>query len=105
MNRLHPGVSQPPHLRDPLAEAHRDRLVQLREEVAVAVERHVDRGVAHAHLDRLRVGALGDGQRHACVPEVVESAGQTGSVEDRLEVVLPEARRDQRVGGLVREHE
>src|ERR1039458_1061738 len=40
---------------DLFVERRCDRLVELGEEVAVTVERHVDRAVAHTRLDCLRV--------------------------------------------------
>src|SRR5438128_930709 len=68
-----------------------DGLVELGEEVAVPVEGHVDRPVRHPGLDGLWVGALGDGQGDAGVPEVMKSTRHAGSVEPLREVVLPEA--------------
>ena len=51
------------------------------------------------------MSATGDGQGDAGVAQVVKSTGDFGGSESRLEVVLPEARRDDRVAGLVREHQ
>jgi hypothetical protein len=43
-----------------------------------------------------------DGQRRARVPQVVEPASEAGGSQGWLEVVLPEARRDERpTGGTV----
>ena len=75
-----------------------------RQEVAVTIEGYADRGVAHGSLDGLGVGALSDGERHARV-QVMEPAHQTGGAQCRLEVVLTEARGDQRVAGTVRKNE
>jgi hypothetical protein len=45
------------------------------EEVAVTVERDGHRRVAHPFLDRLGMGALGDGQRHRRVTMVPAQIG------------------------------
>src|ERR1035438_6861760 len=52
---------------DLFLERRRDRLVELREEVAVTVERYVDRAVAHTRLDCLRVCSCRDRERDARV--------------------------------------
>lgn len=49
------------------------------------------------------MGALGDGQRDARIAEVVEAASHSRPAQRRLEVVLPEARRNEWVPGLVGE--
>ena len=56
-----------------LIQAARERLVQLREQVAVAVERDGDRRVAEPLLDGLGMSAEGDAERGAGVSQVVEA--------------------------------
>ncbi len=55
------------------------------EQVAVAVERHRDRGVAEPFLDRLRVRAGRDQKRGACVSEVVEAEPRLRRREGRFD--------------------
>ena len=64
-SRTYASASLATRVTKAIAERGGDRLVELREQMAVAVEGHVDRGVPHPGLDGLGVGALGDGQRHA----------------------------------------
>jgi hypothetical protein len=85
-----------------LVEAVGDVRVQLGEEVAVAVESDLDARMAHASLNRLGVGALGDGQRHGRMSEVVEPEAVEPDLRlGRLPVGGVEARRVDRVAGPV----
>ena len=74
-----------------LVELQRFRLMQLGHEVAVSVERGLDRGVTQLHLDVLRVGAVGDQQAGIRVAEVVEpDAAELGPPERCRELPVPE---------------
>lgn len=75
-------------------------IVQFGEQVAVAIEGHVARGMTQADLDRLRVGTLGDGEGDARVAQAVEPARQANLALRRCEMVAPEARRDERSSHL-----
>ena len=55
------------------AEGLGDRLIEFREQVAIAIQRHVDRRMTHSRLDCLRMRASGDGERDTRVPKVVET--------------------------------
>src|SRR5262249_11038751 len=66
------------HGPEPGVERGGDGFVELGEEVAVAIEGDRDGAVAHADLDGLRVGAVGDGQGNARVAQVVEPAPHAG---------------------------
>lgn len=85
-----------------LTERHGDGLVELPEQVAIAVEGDVDRRVPHGGLDRLGVSARAMASA-TLVAEVVKPAGHAGDSLCSGEVVRQEARRRQRVPGTVRE--
>ncbi len=74
-----------------MIELLRLRLVELRHEVAVAVERGLDRGVAQLRLDVPRVGPVGNQQAGVGMTEVVKAdAAQRGSPERCRELPVPE---------------
>jgi len=56
--------------KDQLVELLRLRLVELRHEMAVAIERRLNRGMTQLRLDVLRVGAVGDQEACKGVAEV-----------------------------------
>ena len=56
-----------------LVEVVGELLARLREQVPVPVARHPDRAVAEVRFDFLHVPAVGDEQRRAGVPQVVEA--------------------------------
>src|SRR3546814_20547711 len=60
-------------------EGQGDGLVELWEQVAVAVEGDVDGGVAHPGLERLRMCARGAGQGHARVAAIGETDRHSSS--------------------------
>ena len=71
--------------------------MELRHEVAVTVERGLNRGMAQLRLDVLRVGAVGDQQAGVGVAKVVKSdAAQLGPPERRRELPVPEVVRIER---------
>jgi hypothetical protein len=83
-----------------------DRLIELGEQVPVAVEGHVDGRVAHAPLDRLRVGALRDGQGDGGVAEIVKTQPvESGGSPRRLPVPLVEDGPADRPAPHVDEHQ
>ena len=103
---LDDGVGAAPLSLDELAvELLGDGLVELGEEVAVAVERDRDRAWPIRAWIAFGWAPDGDGQGDAGVAEVVEPARHAGSRPGPAEVVGLEARRRQRVAGGVREHE
>ena len=51
------------------------KLVDVREQVSVPIQRHADRGVTHSSLYRLRVRPGRDGERHRRVAHVVHPGG------------------------------
>ena len=57
---------------DETVELARFRLVDLRHEVPVAIERRLDRGVTELRLDVLRMRPLGDQEARVRVAQVVE---------------------------------
>ena len=58
--------------------------MQLGHEMAVAIERRLNRGMAELGLDVFRVGAVGDQEACVGVPEVVEAYPAEASTPERL---------------------
>jgi hypothetical protein len=69
---------------DQLVELLRLRLVELRHEMAVAIERRLNRGMTQLRLDVLRVGAVGDQGACISVAEVMEAHPAEASAPERL---------------------
>ena len=67
-----------------LVELLRLRLVELRHEMAVAIERRLNRGMTQLRLDVLRVGAVGDQEACIGVAEVVEAHSAEAGAPERL---------------------
>src|SRR5713226_1902282 len=67
-----------------LVELLRLRLMQLGHEMAVAVERGLNRGMAELRLDVLRVGAVGDQETRIGMAEIVEAHPAEASAPERL---------------------
>lgn len=66
-------------------------LMDLGHQMAIAVERGLDRGVAELRLDLLRVGPLGDQEARVGVPEVVKAhMAESGPPEDAGKVAVGE---------------
>jgi hypothetical protein len=70
--------------KDQLVELLRLRLVDLRHEMAVAIERRLNRGMTQLRLDVLRVGAMGDQETGVSMAEVVEAHPAEASAPERL---------------------
>lgn len=71
--------------KDQLVELLRLRLVELRHEMAVAIERRLNRGMTQLCLDVLRVGAVGDQEACIGVAEVVEAHSAEAGAPERLQ--------------------
>lgn len=73
------------------------------EQMAVPVKRDVDRGMSHPGLMAWGWAPLGDRQGDAAVSKVMKSARHAGGSLRSGEVIVPEARRRDRMAGRVRE--
>jgi hypothetical protein len=70
--------------KDQLVELLRLCLVELRHEMAVAIERRLNRGMTQLRLNVLRVGAVGDQEACISVAEVMEAHPAEASAPERL---------------------
>ena len=73
--------------KDQLVELLRLRLVELRHEMAVAIECGLNRGMPELRLNVLRVGAVGDQETRIGMAEVVEAHPAEASAPERLRKV------------------
>ena len=70
--------------KDQLVELLRLRLVELRHEMAVAIEGRLNGGITQLRLDVLRVGAVSDQEAGVGMAEVVEAHPAEGSAPESL---------------------
>jgi hypothetical protein len=70
--------------------------------VTIAIERDVDRGVAHAGLNCFRVSPGRDGERDTGVTQIVEAARDSSTMLRGGEVLVPETCSRDRLPSCVR---